>query len=55
MQKRQCESEVLAVLEAITILFASVLLNGPWYLSTARTGQNEHVRLGQMEATVRVG
>ena len=33
--------KILTTLEATMILFAN-LLNGPWNLSTARTGQNGH-------------
>ena len=45
--------KVLAVLLMTRILLASVLLNGPWYLSTARTGQNGQYwnMSGQIEET----
>ena len=33
---------MLTVFEAIRILLASGLLNGPWYLSMERAGQNAH-------------
>lgn len=44
----------LTVLDAMMILLASFLLKGPWYLSAALTGQNEHcdTNRGQREPTV---
>ena len=44
---------ILTVLLMIKTLLASVLLNGPWYLSTARTGQNGQYwnMSGQIEET----
>ncbi len=55
MVQWQADDSVLTRAEAIRILFASFLLNGPWYLSTARMGQKEHWldRAGQREETLR--
>ncbi len=55
MVQWQATDSVLTRVEAIRILFASFLLNGPWYLSTERTGQKEHWldRAGQTEETVK--
>ena len=41
-RKKREAGRILTTLEATMILFGKVLLNGPWNLSTARTGQNGH-------------